>query len=152
MATAMSLGDVAWAHAEQTRLFRRFQALFRDYDLILSPTTPVSPFPWAQLYLEELEGRKLRNYYHWLALTYVVTLTTNPAVSLPCGSDEHGMPFGLQVVGRFRGDRDLMDAAEALEWAFARIPGLGRPRPDLARLSKPTPELRSIVTHPPHTA
>lgn len=149
MGAKMTLADVAWAHAEQTRLFRRFQATFKDYDLILSPTTPVTPFPWKTLYLEELEGQKLRNYYHWLALTYFVTLATNPSVSLPCGTDEHGMPFGLQVTGRFRGDRELMDAVEAMEWAFARIPGLGRPKPDLGKLTKPTPELKSIVTHPP---
>src|SRR5262249_25406153 len=102
MAAHMTLADMAWAHAEQTRIFRRFQASFRNYDLVLSPTVPVSPFPWTQLYLEELEGVRLRNYYHWLALTYVVTLVTNPAISIPCGIDEHAMPFGLQVTGRFR--------------------------------------------------
>jgi amidase len=149
MSTQMALADVAWAHAEQTRLFRRFQATFRDYDLVLSPTTPVSPFPWSQLYLEELDGARLRNYYHWLALTYFITLATNPAISLPVGTDDRGMPFGLQVVGRFRGDRALFDAAEAMEQAFIRIPGLQRPRPDLGKLTKPTPELKSIVTHPP---
>jgi Asp-tRNA(Asn)/Glu-tRNA(Gln) amidotransferase A subunit family amidase len=149
MAASMSLADVAWAHAEQTRIFRRFQATFQDYDVVLSPTTPVSPFPWTQLYLDTLEGTRLRNYYHWLALTYFVTLMTNPSVSLPCGTDEHGMPFGLQVTGRFRGDRALVDTAEAMEWAFARIPTLQRPKPDLARLAKPTPALKSLVTHPP---
>ena len=77
----MSLADMAWAHAEQTRIFRRFQTTFRDYDLVLSPTTPVSPFPWAQLYLDKLEGKKLRNYYHWMATKYFVTLTSNPSVS-----------------------------------------------------------------------
>ena len=51
----------------------------------MAPTTPVSPFPWTQLYLAELEGQRLKNYYHWLALTYVVTLVTNPSISLPCG-------------------------------------------------------------------
>jgi amidase len=148
MAAKMSLADMAAAHAEQTRIFRGFQTLMRDYDLVLSPTTPVSPFPWTQLYLEELEGKRLNNYYHWLALTYLVTLVTNPAISLPCGVDEHGMPFGLQVTGRFHGDHELLDAAEAMEAAFARIPGLGRPRPDLAKLAKPTVDLKSIVTHP----
>jgi amidase len=149
LAAHMTLADMAWAHAEQTRIFRRFQENFRDYDLVLSPTTPVSPFPWAQLYLEELEGRRLRNYYHWLALTYVITLVTNPAISIPCGIDEHAMPFGLQVTGRFRGDRDLLDAAEAMEEAFSNIPGLERPRPDLRKLAAPTVDLKSIVTHPP---
>ena len=149
MAAGMTLADMAWAHAEQTLIFRRFQARFRDYDLVVSLTTPVSPFPWTQLYLESLEGTRLRNYYHWLALTYVITLVTNPAISLPCGVDEHAMPFGLQVIGRFRGDCDLLDAAEAMEHAFAGSPGLGRPRPDLAKLAKSTVDLKSIATHPP---
>ena len=74
MGAKMSLADVAWAHAEQTRIFRRFQQTFRDYDLVLSPTTPVTPFPWTQLYLAEMDGKPLRNYYHWLALTYFITL------------------------------------------------------------------------------
>jgi amidase len=149
MAAKMTVAEMAWAHAEQTRIFRRFQARLRDYDLVLSPTVPVTPFAWTQLYLEELEGVRLRNYYHWLALTYVITLVTNPAMSLPCGVDEHNMPFGLQITGQFRADRDLLDAGEAMEQAFAGIPALERPRPDLGKLAKPSVDLRSIVTHPP---
>jgi Asp-tRNA(Asn)/Glu-tRNA(Gln) amidotransferase A subunit family amidase len=142
----MSIGDAAWAHAEQTRIFRRFQQTFRDYDFVISPTVPITAFPWTQLYLGEMNGEKLLNYYHWLALTYVITLVSNPSISLPCGVDHAGMPFGLQVTGRFRGDGELLGAAQAMEEAFARTPGLKRPVPDLTKLSKPTPELKSIVT------
>jgi Asp-tRNA(Asn)/Glu-tRNA(Gln) amidotransferase A subunit family amidase len=99
MGAAMSLSDCAWAQGEQTRIFRRFQQLYERYDLIVSPTTPVSPFPWSELYLKEVNGVALENYYRWLALTYVVTLATNPSISLPCGRDHRGMPFGLQVTG-----------------------------------------------------
>jgi hypothetical protein len=59
------------------------------------------------------------------------------------------MPFGLQVVGRFRGDCELLGASHAMEQAFDSMDALRRPRPDLAKLKKPTPELKSIVTHPP---
>ena len=149
IAAGMSLADMAWAHTEQTRIFRRFQESFRDYDLVLAPTTPVSPFPWSQLYLAEMDGAPLRNYYHWLSLTYVITLATNPAITIPCGVDHKGMPFGLQVVGPFRADRALLGAAHAMEQAFAGIASLRRPVPDLNKLTKPTPELKSIVTHPP---
>ncbi|HEX2890619.1 MAG TPA: hypothetical protein VHP59_29525, partial [Vineibacter terrae] len=69
--------------------------------------------------------------------------------AIPGGTDHAGMPFGLQVVGRFRGDRALLGAAHAMEQAFEAIAALRRPRPDLAKLTKPTPELKSIVTHPP---
>jgi amidase len=145
----MTLADMAWAHLEETRMFRRFQHTFRDYDLVLAPTTPVSPFPWSQLYLAEMDGKPLNNYYHWLSLTYVVTLLTNPAIALPCGTDHKGMPFGLQAVGRFRGDRALLGVSHAMEQAFNSIPALKRPKPDLGKLTEPTPALKSIVTHPP---
>ncbi len=145
----MALAEFSWAHEEETRMFRRFQALYQDYDLILSPTVAVSPFPWTDLYVTELEGKTLNNYYHWLALTYYVTLVTNPAIALPCGTDHKDMPFGLQVVGRFRGDKALLNASHAMEQAFERIPELARPRPDLSKLQSPTPELKSIVTAPP---
>jgi Asp-tRNA(Asn)/Glu-tRNA(Gln) amidotransferase A subunit family amidase len=149
MGASMSLADFAWAHMEQTRIYRRFQETFRDYDLVLSPTTPVSPFPWQQSHLAELNGKPLANYYHWLALTYVITLVTNPSLALPCGTDHKGMPFGLQLIGRFHGDRELLGMAHAMELAFAAIPALRRPLPDLAKLANPVPALTSIVTHPP---
>ena len=149
MGAKMTLADVAWAEAEQTRIYRRFQATFRDYDLVLGPTVPVTPFPWTQLYLAEMEGKALRNYYHWLAPTYYITLVNNPAISIPAGVDHKGMPFGLQIIGRLREDRALLGAAHAMEQAFERVASLKRPRPDLAKLAKPTPDLKSIVTHPP---
>src|SRR5438094_6170176 len=49
MAARMTLADMAWAHAEQTRIFRRFQSTFHEYDLVLSPTVGVTPFPWSEL-------------------------------------------------------------------------------------------------------
>ena len=152
MGAAMSLKDCAWAQAEQTRLIKRFQRAFDGYDLILSPTTPVSPFPWTQLYAEAINGKRQENYYRWLALTYVITLTTHPALTLPCGRDHKGMPFGLQIVGRFRGDRELLAAAQGMESAFAGNAELSRPRPDLAALKPAEPALTSIVTAPPGRA
>ncbi len=149
LGAAMTLADCAWAQAEQTRILRRFQTAFSAYDVILSPTTPVSPFPWSELYATHIDGRAQENYYRWLALTYVVTLTTHPALSLPCGLDHAGMPFGLQIVGPFRGDGKTLAVAHALEQAFDASATLRRPRPDLAKLAQPTPALQSIVTAPP---
>jgi Asp-tRNA(Asn)/Glu-tRNA(Gln) amidotransferase A subunit family amidase len=149
IASSITLADRAWAHLEQTRVARRVAEAFARYDLLLAPVTPVSPFPWTQLYASHVDARQMRNYYQWLALTYVVTLATNPALSLPCGRDERGMPFGLQVIGRLHGDGQLLGAARALEQAFAGSQELARPRPDVEGLREARPELRSIVTHPP---
>ena len=152
MAGRMTLADRAWAHLTQTRIAQQFAKVFDDVDLIIAPTSPVTPFPWTTLYAQEVDGQAMRNYYHWLALTYLPTLATNPALALPCGRDEAGMPFGLQLIGPLRSDARLMAMALALEQAFASDPVLQRPKPDLQALQKPNPELRSIVTHPPGTA
>ncbi|MGI9520683.1 MAG: amidase [Hyphomicrobiaceae bacterium] len=134
LGSRMSLADFAWAHTEQTRIFRRFQETFEKFDVVMAPTVAASPFPWKTLYLDKINGRNLNSYYHWLAITWYITLTTNPALSLPCGRDDNGMPFGLQIVGRFRGDGALLDIAEALESAFGGEPELERPKPDATTL------------------
>ena len=112
MGLAMSLGDAVWAHAEQTRIFRRFQAVFDRYDLIVSPTCPVSPFPWQVPFLAEMDGRPLENYYRWLGLTYVVSLLTNPALSLPGGTDMRACRSASSSWDRF--------AATAVSWISLR--------------------------------
>ena len=152
MAASITLADRAWSHLAQTRINRQFQAAFEHYDLILSPVTPMSPFPWTQLYAEEVDGQKQRNYYEWLSLTYLVTLATNPAMSLPMGLDEAGMPFGLQMIGPLHRDAHLLRMAGALEQWGQTHPAWGRPRPDMSALQQPRPELKSIVTHPPVVA
>jgi amidase len=149
MAASIKLADRAWAHLVQTRINRQFQSAFEQYDLILSPVTPLSPFPWTQLYADVVDGQKQRNYYEWLSLTYLVTLATNPALSLPLGCDEAGMPFGLQLIGPLHRDAHLLRMAASLEQWGQTQTGLSRPRPDMTQLQQPRPELKSIVTHPP---
>ncbi len=149
MAAGFTLADRAWAHLEQTRIARRFAQGLAQCDLIVAPVTPMSPFPWTQLYAERVDGQAMRNYYEWLSLTYVVTLATNPAIALPCGVDARGMPFGLQVIGPLRGDAALLAAALALEQAFQAEPATRRPRPGIEPLLKANPALTRIVTDPP---
>jgi len=149
---AMSLLDSAWAQAEQTRILARFNAVMAGYDLILAPTTPVTAFPWTTLHAGTIEGKPQANYYRWLALTYVVTLTTLPALSLPCGVDHAGMPFGLQLIGHFRADLHVLGVAAALEQAFSAADELRRPRPALDTLRPVEPALTSIVSAPPRDA
>jgi Asp-tRNA(Asn)/Glu-tRNA(Gln) amidotransferase A subunit family amidase len=148
MGSALTLADVARADTQRTALYRQFQAHFARYDVIVAPVSPVSPFPWTTPHCEEVDGERLENYYRWVALTYIVTVLTNPSLSLPCGVDHAGMPFGLQMIGPMRGDARLLDIAQTLESAFARDPALARPVPDLQRLSA-NDALRSIITDPP---
>ncbi len=83
------------------------------------------------------------------ALEYYDFTVYNFFAILPCGVDHAGMPFGLQIVGPFRGDMKALAVSQALETAFSAYPHLRRPRPDLARLTRANPALTSIVTAPP---
>ena len=145
----MSLADRGWAHAEQSRILRKFNALMAEFDVIVLPTSPVSPFAWTQSHAEEIDGHKMDTYYRWLALCYRGSLTGGPAITLPCGRDTHGMPFGFQVLGPLRGDVALLGAAKAIESLFARSDQAARPLANMQTLQHSLVELTSIVTHPP---
>ncbi len=124
----LSLADVAWAELEATVIYRAFQELFQTIDLFICPGVSVKPFPAEQLFVEEINGERLDSYFHWLALTYGITLTTNPAVALPCGMLGR-TPFGLQLVGPRHGDAFVLSAAKALEDLFAGSLELATPPP-----------------------
>jgi len=134
-----SAEDVSSALALQTTLYRRWQAFFRDHDVIITPTITLSPRSWRELYPAEIDGVPTRTYFHWLSLAYAVTLVGHPAVSLPVGLDHAGMPFGLQIVGPRGGDAYVLAVAAALEAALAGDPRTARPLPDLGRLRNAPP-------------
>jgi amidase len=149
LSAGMSLADVAWAQAEHTAHYRRYAEFFEEFDLFITLITPMSPFPWETLAPMEMNGQKLDKYYTWMGVAYGVTMGAHPAITLPCGVDQHGMPFGFQMVGRYGHDEELLAAAHALEQAMALNPETARAAPDFAKLSQPVPALKSIVTDPP---
>jgi Asp-tRNA(Asn)/Glu-tRNA(Gln) amidotransferase A subunit family amidase len=131
----MSLEAVARAMKAQTILYRAFLEFMTEYDALICPAMAVPPFPHAQLYVEAINGRRLRTYFHWLALAYGLTLTAHPVACIPCGRDHTGMPFGIQVCGRRFGDERTLAVAAALERHLQSIPELARPIPDLNALA-----------------
>jgi Asp-tRNA(Asn)/Glu-tRNA(Gln) amidotransferase A subunit family amidase len=131
--------DVARAMTVQTQIYRRWQTFFQSHDVILTPSITVSPRSWRELFPAEIDGKPTRTYFHWLALAYAVTVPGHPAVSLPVGTDRHGMPFGLQIVGPRGGDAFVLSVAHALERLLAGDPRTARPAPDLARLRAAPP-------------
>jgi amidase len=78
-----------------------------------------------QRYVTEVAGHKFESYIDWLRLVSAITLTSCPALSLPCGFTKAGLPVGLQMVGKPRGEAELLSAAAALEEAL----GLARLTP-----------------------
>lgn len=130
----MSAQEIAWANGEHTRLYRQFQTMFDNYDILITPGQPITPTPVEQRNVTEVNNVPMKNYMHASALTSALTLMGNPCVSTPCGVDHTGMPFGLQICGPMHSDRMMLGVAQALEKVFAGDPELARPIPDLEKI------------------
>ncbi|MBV8170245.1 MAG: amidase [Alphaproteobacteria bacterium] len=116
----LGLGAAEIVGAMQARhaLFHRVATFFEDYDLLACPTVAVPPFGVEQRFPTEIAGEALSTYIDWMFLTFVITLTGCPAISLPCGLTADGMPVGLQLVGKPHGDAALLGMAALLERAL----------------------------------
>jgi amidase len=53
----------------------------------------------------------------WMKSNYLVTATSHPAISVPAGFTDDGLPVGLQIVGRYRDDVGVLQLAHAFEGA-----------------------------------
>ncbi len=103
------------AEAQRIAMTARAVEFFKTYDLLLAPTTIVAPFPVQDRYVAECAGKKFDNYVQWLGIVYAITLACCPALSLPCGFTDLGLPVGLQIVGPPRGEARILAGAKVLE-------------------------------------
>jgi amidase len=96
----LKLAVLDFAAAEQKRqeVFHRFRKLFDRFDILLTPTAPVKPFPVEKNYPDEINGKKLENYIDWISPTFLITLVSLPAASAPAGLSHDGLPVGIQIV------------------------------------------------------
>ena len=111
----LSIVDVAAAERKRAELWNRCRLLFERIDLLLTPTTPVPPFPVEQNYPDTIAGRKMATYIDWIASTFLVTLGSLPAASVPCGRTAAGLPVGLQIVGPRFAEPKILRAAKLVE-------------------------------------
>lgn len=102
--------DAYFAKAQKVRrlIQNKTKAIFEDYDLVLTPTTPHAAFKLGHnadnpvgMYLEDI-------------FTVHANLAGNPAISLPLGTNEEGLPFGIQLMAPFFGEKEMFGFAERM--------------------------------------
>jgi amidase len=109
--------DVIRAERTRRALYHRVSAFFETYDLLVCPATPLAPFPVETNYPEIIAGVKSETYIDWIGICFAVTLTSCPVVAIPAGLTATGLPVGLQLIGRPRGEAALLGAAALFERA-----------------------------------
>ena len=108
----ISAAEILEGQLRRGALGQHMNLFHRDYDLLLTPTLPVSAFEVGQEYPGAAQGGR---WTDWTPFTYPFNLTQQPAASIPCGRTKAGLPVGLQIVGPKYGDALVLRAARAFE-------------------------------------
>jgi len=112
--TTTDLGNAA---ATRTKLRERVLGFLEEHRFLAIPTSAVPPFPVTVEYPNEINGVTMDNYTSWFASCYYISAVELPAISIPAGFTEDGLPVGLQIVGRHHADLDVLKAAYAFQQA-----------------------------------
>jgi len=113
----LGVGTAQLAAAQHRRqaLWQQVMALLERYPLLLTPCTPVLPFPVEQNYPDQIAGRPMRSYIDWVAPTFLLSLLGMPVASVPAGLGRSGLPIGLQILGAPFAERQVLSAAAAVQ-------------------------------------
>jgi Asp-tRNA(Asn)/Glu-tRNA(Gln) amidotransferase A subunit family amidase len=117
MGKKLTVADSSRAEVERSAHHQRLRRFFEQYDLLLCPTTAVPASPLDALLPKEIGGRTIREHLDMMLLTYAFNLSSYPAISVPCGWTADGLPVGLQIVGGWRQDAMVLEAATCFEKA-----------------------------------
>ncbi len=133
----MNLLDVSIAETQWRKIYKDFGVFFENIDLLIVPGNATPAFRIEDGIPSEINGKKMENYMDASLIRSALTLTGHPVLALPCGYDHLGLPFGLQLVGKRRGDLELLEISMALEAVFCKNPDLRRATPNLSGLERP---------------
>ena len=109
--------DITRAETLRTQLFARIATLMQSYSFIVLPVTQVLPFDIETEYITDINGVEMETYIDWMKSCYFISILGNPAISVPAGFTAEGLPVGLQIVGRYGCDLEVLQLAHAFEGA-----------------------------------
>lgn len=125
---SVSTRDYLLAYGGLQGLWNDVRTFLDRFDLLLTPTVGVPPFPVAGPPPRTIAGEPV-SVLGWMPFTFLFNMTGQPAASVPAGFTEAGLPVGLQIVGRRHADRAVLAASAAYE-AIAPWSGRRPSEPD----------------------
>lgn len=124
----LSGSDVARAMTQQGHLMERMRRFFETYDFLLCAVNQVPPFDANLDWPHEIDGVTMEHYVAWMRSAYWISATFCPSISVPAGFTPDGLPVGIQIVGPYRNDFEVLQFA----YAFEQATGVGQRRPELS--------------------
>ena len=112
---ALTMADIGAAQIGRSRLFAEMLSFFEDFDVLALPVVGCMPHLQSEEWVREIGGQTLTGYMDWLRFAFLATTTGLPAISVPVGIGPRGLPVGLQLVGKPRGEAGLLQVAKFVE-------------------------------------
>ncbi|HEV2115173.1 MAG TPA: amidase [Terriglobales bacterium] len=110
--------------------YAAMQKLFQKYDYLLLPSAQVFPFDATVHWPKEIHGVAMDTYHRWMEVVVPASLLGFPAINVPVGFSEQGLPMGMQIIGRNHADLAVLQLAYAYEqatnWVGENLPPLIR--------------------------
>ena len=121
----LSALEVHKASEIRSEWFRVAVGLFETYDALALPTAQVWPFPVEWEWPREVAGHAMDSYHRWMEVMVPASLAGLPALAMPAGFGECGLPMGVQLIGPRGGDGRLLRLAQAYheltDWPGQRL-------------------------------
>jgi len=114
---SLSMQDIADANLYRTKIYQNMREFLETYDVLACPTVGNMPRPQSEEWVRQINGVKLDGYMDWLRFAFLSTTTGLPAISVPVGLSDDGIPVGIQLIGPPRGEAKLLAVARAVEMA-----------------------------------
>src|SRR5690606_5788411 len=114
---AITALDHIKALKRKNQLTAQFEQLFEKVDVLATPTTPITPQKIGEE-MVEINGIQDSVFNTMIRLPAVFNITGHPALSIPCGLADNGLPVGLQLAAARNNERVLIRAGFAYEQAF----------------------------------
>ncbi len=129
----LSAFEVYDASAARTAWYQAVRTFFEKYDYFILPAGQVFPFDANVDWPKSIAGKTMDTYHRWMEVMIPVTMAICPAIAVPAGFSERGLPMGLQIMGPNHGELALLQLAhaydEATGWVKKRPPALLGARP-----------------------
>ena len=112
---SLTTDDIFDAQINRSRLYGEMLSLFENFDVLAMPVVGCVPQPQSEEWVSEIDGVGLPGYMDWLRFAFLATTTGLPAMAVPTGFGPSGLPIGIQLVGKPRGEWELLQIARMVE-------------------------------------
>lgn len=113
-----SLDTLYDAMVRRTQLYEIMRLFLNKYDVLAIPVVGIAPAPVEQEYPARVDGVPIGTYEEWLRFSFLATTTLLPALAMPAGFTQAGLPVGVQLIGPPRGETRLLQTALFIEEAL----------------------------------